>query len=70
MKAFIETEAFCATFFFAGTLAEDDGRELDFTLSVTTNEAGDTTSTDITYIGEDPSNPELAEKLILEQYNK
>lgn len=69
MKATIESDAFSATYFYAGTL-ENDGEEFCFTLCVTLNESGDVTSTSVTYTDGEPSDPELAEKTILEQFNK
>lgn len=69
MKATIEPEAFSATFFYTGTL-EDAGEEFGFTLSVTLDESGDVASTSVTYTDGEPSDPELAEKTILEQFNK
>lgn len=69
MKATIESDAFSTTYFYAGTL-EDAGEEFCFTLCVTLNESGDVTSTSVTYTDGEPSDPELAEKTILEQFNK
>lgn len=69
MKATIQPEAFSATFFYAGTV-EEDGKEFNFTLGVTLDESGDVTSTSITYLDEEPSDAKLAEKTILEQFNK
>lgn len=69
MKATIQPEAFSATFFYSGTV-EEDGKEFHFTLSATTDECGDVTSTSVTYLDGEPSDTELAEKTILEQFNK